>query len=148
MITKKQIISLTIVPVAVLCILDLASTYLGVCVFGGMEMNVNAIRLVQKFGFLPGGVIYMMGQLAMVSLIGWFLWKSREDDLGRTFVTVMLVLFLTDFANTVVLNFNTLMYQNTGKSFAPPDANQKDITPIQQEQIIQTFEPNKFCRLI
>ena len=139
MITKKQIAAITVVPVFILCILDLASTYLGVCVYGGTEMNVNAIRIAQTHGFLAGGVIYIILKAGIAGVMGWFLWRGREDEISRIFTIVIIVLYLTDLSTVVVLNLNTLLYQNTGKSFAPPDANQQDITPIQQEQIIQTF---------
>lgn len=148
MITKKQVITITIVPVMILSILDLATTYFGVCVFGGIEINVNAILLAQKFGFIPAGILWVGVQFIIASMLAWFLWASKSDDIGKTFMIVVIVLFLTDFANTVVLNFNTLSYQNIGRGFAPRDENQKDITPSQAKEIRETFVREDFCRLI
>lgn len=148
MITKKQVMMVTIAPIIIFSILDLTTTYFGVCVFGGIELNVNAIKLVQKFGFIPGGLIWMFVNFLIGSLLAWFLWGSMENEISRTFMIVVIVLLLTDSANTIVLNINTLMYQNIGRGFAPRDSHEKDITPAQAEQIKETFVMEEFCRLI
>ncbi|OGW47507.1 MAG: hypothetical protein A2Y66_02465 [Nitrospirae bacterium RBG_13_41_22] len=145
--TKKQAIHLILIPVIVLSFLDLVSTYMGVCYCGGIELNPSAILLIQRYGFIPAGLFHM-ARFAVVGLfLSWILWKSKDDEIGRTFVLVVIVLFLTEMANTVVLNFNGIIYSQTGKSLVPPDSVMKDVTPVQMEQIESTFEPASFCRL-
>lgn len=144
----KKILSLTLIPTLLLSFLDLTSTYLGVCVFGGIELNPNAIKLIQNNGFILAGVLHMVVFSVIGLLLGFLLWKVRKDEIGRTMVLVIIVLFLTELSNTVVLNLNNIMYIMTGKSFAPPDEQLKGVTPMQAEQIGRTFDRQSFCRLI
>lgn len=147
-ITKKKILMFTLVPSLVLSLIDLSTTYVGVCVLGGIELNLNAMIIAQQFGFIGAGVFYTILKGFSVCLLALFLWKARNDEISRIFMIVMIVLFLTDFANVVVLNINTLMYQIYGIGFAPPDQSSEGVTPYQAEQIQKTFSRRDFCRLI
>ena len=139
---------ITIVPIFIFALLDLLSTYYGVCVNHGIELNVNGINLMQEFGFIPGGLLYMLFNMMIALIFSVLLWKSRHDEISRVFVIVVIVLFLTDLSTTVVMNVNTISYQETGSGFAPPDSNYKDVTPRQKQMINETFSRNDFCRLI
>jgi hypothetical protein len=126
----------------------LGTTYYGVCINEGIELNYNAILLAQKFGFLKAAGGYLILKTVISSFLAVIVYKSRKDQIYLTFMLIVAVLFLTDFANTIVLNINTLMYQEVGKTFAPPDEHMKDMSQQQVERVIQTFEREDFCRLI
>lgn len=148
MITKKEVILLTLIPGLVFSLMDLGTTYYGVCVNHGIELNINAINLAQRFGFLPAGFIYICERLIIGLFLSYILWKCRVNEIARTFVLIVIVLYLTNFANVIVLNINALMYQETGSGFAPPDSHEKDMTPSQIQEVKDTFVAKDFCRLI
>lgn len=146
--TKKTILLYTVIPTFILAILDVMTTYIGVCYYGGIELNTNAIRKIQNYGFIIGSLDFIVVKSLIAGMFGIFLWSSRKDQFAMTFTIVLLVLFLTDFANTVVLNTNVLMYQTFGKGFAPRDESARSVTPLQAEEIEKTFVREEFCRLI
>jgi len=148
MITKKQIAGITLIPILIFSLLDLITTYYGVCVYGGIELNLTAIQILQRYGFLFGGLIYISKNMLIGSLFYIFLWKGRKEEITFVFTMVVVVLFLTELANVVVLNVNTLLYQKYDTGFAPSDSHSKDITPEQAEKIIETFSRDDFCRWI
>jgi len=147
-VTKKQLIGITLIPILIFSLLDLLTTYYGVCVHGGVELNLTGIQIMQKYGFLFGGLIYISKNILIGLLFYGFLWKGRKEIVTFVFVMVVVVLFMTELANVVVLNVNTLLYQTIGTGFAPSDSNSKDVTPKQVEKIMDTFERDSFCRWI
>jgi len=131
-VTKKQLVGITFIPILILSLLDLITTYYGVCVHGGIELKLSGISKNMLISLLLYG----------------FLWKGRESEVTFVFIMVVVVLFITELANVVVLNVNTLLYQTVGTGFAPADSNSKDITPKQAEEILETFDRDNFCRWI
>ncbi|MHA1402071.1 MAG: hypothetical protein ACTSQE_17110 [Candidatus Heimdallarchaeaceae archaeon] len=147
-VTKKQLVGITFIPILILSLLDLITTYYGVCVHGGIELKLSGIKIIQTYGFLLGGIIYISKNMLISLLLYGFLWKGRESEVTFVFIMVVVVLFITELANVVVLNVNTLLYQTVGTGFAPADSNSKDITPKQAEEILETFDRDNFCRWI
>jgi len=147
-ITKKQIIWITFYPILLFSLLDLTTTYYGVCIHGGIELNVAGMRMMQKYGFLIGSLIYISKNILISGMFSVFLWKAKDTDLSKVFLIVVIVLFITELANVVVLNVNVLIYQLGGKGFAPRDESTKDITPQQAQEIKETFVREDFCRWI
>ena len=147
-ITKKKVIMITIVPSLVLCLLDVMTTYFGVCIWDGIELNYTAIVISQKYGYMFLSVYHVAKSLFVGSLLAFYLWKARGDELSRIFLIVVLVLYLTDFANVVVLNVNTLMYQNFGVGFAPSDEHAKGISENSFKRLVSVFDRSEFCRLV
>ena len=147
-ITKNKVIMITVVPTLVFALLDIMTTYFGVCFFGGVEMNYAAIVIAQKFGFIILGIYHVAKNMFIGGLFAFYMWHSRNDELSKMFLMVVIVLYLTDFANVVVLNVNTLLYQVFGVGFASPDEQGKDVSIQEWQRIDNVFDSSKFCRLI
>jgi len=146
----EKLFLLLFTPFAFLMILDLASTYLGVCVLGGYELQAWAITFGVQYGFLFIASFYIFKYVISNLAIAYFLKKSQHHEIWKIFLIVVWAVSLISIAQSLMLNFNSLFGALTNVYIVP----QKQLINIpisQAKEIAMAFEGglrSRFCRLI
>lgn len=136
-------------PFLTFIILDITTTYCGVCVLGGVELNPLGITIASRFGFLsliPLTVgIYACG----IAYLTYLFKVLAKNEIWKSFLIVFWCLSLISYSQTVVYNITDLIQTTTEL----PVVKQEKIISIPQEELKELygeFEPIRpdFCRLI
>lgn len=148
-IPKKRLFLELFLPFLAFIILDLTTTYYGVCIKGGIELNPFGTFLAEKFGFLFL-IPYSIGIYALI--IAWItltLKKFSDNELWKIIWIIIWCMIAFNYAKTIMYNFSTLIYAETRVEIV----DRQELYPITEEQLKQIheeFEPVRkdFCRLI
>ena len=135
-------------PFLLLITLDLVTTYLGACVLGGFEMNPLAIFIASRIGFLGLSLFQYLSYLCINFFI-YFLYSRIDEQVYKIFMVFLWSILLLNYLRTIILNFNTLAYLTTGRTFFPNEM----IVSYSEAQVVRAksfFEAHRksFCRLI
>jgi len=143
----KDIFLTIFYSMAILSFLDLATTYCGVCVLGGVELNLAGIKLASKHGFLFLIPIILTPYIILAMILAFALKRYSKYEIAKIMLTILWAYLLLEYAKTVV--FNTVgLLQATGIP-----VKQEQIIPVSEERLErakEVFEPLRedFCRLI
>jgi len=146
--SKKLFLNLFL-PFLTFIIIDLTTTYCGVCILGGLELNEFGIFIASKFGFLFLSFM-QIGIYAFGMLFLTYLFKSlARSELWKIFLIVFWCLNLLSYSQIIVYNTSGIIHAVTG---IKPVQTEK-IVPLTKEQLREMeerFEPIRpdFCRLI
>lgn len=140
-IKKDKEFWLVIFPISTFSFLDLLTTWFGVCYLKGIELNIKAILIHQKFGYLLGSLIFFLINF----LIAFTLYKFIKKFKGiyKIFFIAVLTIVLLNFASVVYLNISALIRMGLGIEFLETH----DISTFRLEEIKKVFNRERFCRL-
>jgi ABC-type uncharacterized transport system fused permease/ATPase subunit len=136
------------IPIFIFIVFDLISTYIGVCVYKGFELNFEAINLASKYGYLilfP----YQVGKYGIAILLLTLFFVKTERFEWKIFIILIWSILLLNYSRTILLNSNNLIYLATGKMVVP--SQQIVYYPpeyLQQAKTEFYKVKENFCRLI
>lgn len=145
----KQIFISLYLPIAMLVSLDLITTYYGVCVLGGIELNPIGTLITKDRGFLIL-LPYQFGTYGLfIAGFSFFIRMFSKWELWRLIFLILFVIVLLDYVDIIIYNLVGILHEKTGFDVV----SQSDLDPITNEtlqEIQQEFEPNRndFCRLL
>lgn len=134
-------------PFLTFIIIDLTTTYCGVCILGGLELNPLGIVIGSRFGFLFLS-LFQVGIYAFGMAFLAYLFKSlAKSELWKIFLIVFWCLSLMSYSQIVVYNTSGIVYNTTG---VKPVKIKSELTEEQFKELKEEFEPIRpdFCRLI
>lgn len=137
-IKKKELDRLILLPIFTLLFLDALSSYMGICLYGGIELNKEVIRLAYSLGFLGANTVYMFFYMVLGVIVCWKL-LTEKNKYFQMFVMGLFAIYFVSHLKVVIINFSTLLFQSTG---IPPLMTHEQPT----QQLIQMFDRARFCR--
>lgn len=133
----------------ILKILDIASTYCGVCLRGGVELNPHFTKLAYRIGFIPAGILAISLSGGIFFGVLWLIDKTMKYRWQVLTVGAVAVIgFIGLTALAVGFNFNSLTFQHY------PEGTEKLIPLLAEapqekiEETVNSFDRVGFCRLI
>lgn len=136
---KNELDNIILMPIFTLMFLDMASSYLGICYYGGIELNMEAINLAYRFGILGANSLYMFFYLVLGLVVCWKLLYERNVYF-KMFLMGLFAIYFVAHLKVVVANMSTLLFQATG---IPPAISHAPAT----KELIKFFDRARFCRL-
>ena len=135
-------------PFIIFIVLDLITTYYGVCVLEGFEINLQAIKIASQHGYLSL-FPYQIGRYGMLIFLLTVLYLKAPRFEWKILFLVIWGILIFSYLRTTALNLNNLIFLATGKTMIPP----QEIAYYPPEQLKRAkveFEKAKanFCRLI
>ena len=140
-------------------LLDLFSTYIGVCMLGHIEINDAAIKIAASYGFLMLFPYYMAERVIASYLIwAWHYIMHRHYRLGiaRPLAIAFMLLLCVGQLKMVVNNYGNIINEladaqvvDTSGLVDMPEQ-YLDVNVTEPQMIGELFEPERssFCRLI
>jgi len=137
---KNRLHEFFIIPAVTVMVLDIATTYVGVCGLGGIELNAFILPLAYAVGFLPVAVL-MLGIAAGIGLMFCKYVIDREDWMARVFIIAVFAVYIVAHSQIVAANALGLL---SGVLQVPVQGQH----PQAAAAYAQAFDRAAFCRLI
>jgi len=136
---KGWLVNYVIVFPLGLALVDIITTYVGVCVLGGIELNSLIYGLIYEVGYVP----VSLGYLGIVGLSTGFLYEkiiSSDNRYATMFLMCLFTIYFIQSFTAVMANCFTLLHQLFN---IPPLISNPQPSP----QVVESFDRGAFCRM-
>jgi len=142
-------------PMLFLTLLDMITTYYGVCILKGIEMNKAMIELSSKYGFIFASALTICENLT-ISFIFFLIYEwLKKIRLGLAVTVVYFLVILFYFTILLTINLNSIHYMLTNRELIPTTKMTRvifktfNITEKNLNETIQYFKTKRkyFCDL-
>ena len=127
---------------------DGLTTYYGVCVNNGVELNREAIWLSYNFGFIFSAFILRIAIFNLPFLLISYVFPQKINKISALIFKILLIFIFVSFVYVIIFNVSGLFgWQNPILYVGLPIVTQ-DINILKDlPQIVAEFDREKFCRL-
>lgn len=146
----KNIWAKVLIPLLSLAILDGITTWIGVCHYGGIELNESALNTAIKHGFLYLQLTSFLNVAFFTGMIAFFLSNAERGGIYWIVWGVIFTFVLLDFSQVVYYNLNYLMIAALEKPLTSPEDTHK-VSSEKFERISTIMDEggrSSFCRLL